>query len=366
MAWNRLAKKLVDRLYETNYHTVAVILHSRKEGGKWRRRTGPAGHDVGLAMKIWFNKVNESRRSMVEVAEPLVTIGRDPSNTVCLQSPLVSRQHAVVRLVRRQAAAGEHRPEQLPGGRGRGAGRPDGGLRARAPRSASGPSASPSRPRRRRPSPAPNLEAHLRSIMADLELRIHRKLLERLDLYEFEANRGSDPQSILLLENNIEDVCREMGVFGADNEPLLEEITGLTLRDHLVNQLIMETGGEEYFDLAALTTNEFDVPATLVPEREAELHGLLQFVRERLNLAECRDMSQQVTRVEGRFNDIFHLVRPHLHQRAAQVPHPADAEKGPQGHDFRLRARCKTCSAPPRSRKSWSSAWTRSTSSAAG
>ena len=115
------------------------------------------------------------------------------------------------------------------------------------------------------------LEAHLRSIMADLELRIHRKLLERLDLYQFEASRGSDPQSILLLENNIEDVCREMQVFGPQNEALLEEITGLTLRDHLVNQLIMEIGTEEYFDLAALTSNEFDVPATLVPEREAEL-----------------------------------------------------------------------------------------------
>ena len=150
-------------------------------------------------------------------------------------------------------------------------------------------------------------------------MRIHRKLLERLDLYQFEANRGSDPQSILLLENNIEDVCREMGVFSPDNESLLEEITGLTLRDHLVNQLIMETGGKEYFDLAALTTNEFDVPATLVPERKAELHGLLQFVRERLNLAECRNVSQQVTRVEGRFNDIFHLVRPHLHHECAST-----------------------------------------------
>ncbi|MGO8691284.1 MAG: hypothetical protein ACLQLG_16810 [Thermoguttaceae bacterium] len=31
---DRLAKKLVDRLYQTNYHTVAVILHSRKEGGR--------------------------------------------------------------------------------------------------------------------------------------------------------------------------------------------------------------------------------------------------------------------------------------------------------------------------------------------
>ena len=96
------------------------------------------------------------------------------------------------------------------------------------------------------------LEAHLRSIMADLELKIHQKLLERLDLYQFETSHGSDPQSILLLENNIEDVCRELNVFGRENEPLVEEITGLTLRDHLVNQIIMETGGDDIFDMAVL------------------------------------------------------------------------------------------------------------------
>ena len=43
-------------------------------------------------MKIWYNKVNESRRAVVEALEPVITIGRDPANTVCLQSPLVSRQ----------------------------------------------------------------------------------------------------------------------------------------------------------------------------------------------------------------------------------------------------------------------------------
>ena len=91
------------------------------------------------------------------------------------------------------------------------------------------------------------LETHLRSIVAELELRIHRKLLERLDLYEFEARRGSDAASILLLENNIDDVCRDLGVFAAENEALLEEITGLTLRDHLVNQLILETGDGRVF-----------------------------------------------------------------------------------------------------------------------
>src|SRR2546426_608991 len=83
------------------------------------------------------------------------------------------------------------------------------------------------------------LEVHLRAQVADLELRIHRKLLERLDLYEMEATRGGSQESILALENNIDDVCREMHLFAAGNEQLLEEITGLALRDHLINQLIM-------------------------------------------------------------------------------------------------------------------------------
>src|SRR3989304_4986261 len=50
-------------------------------------------------MKVWYNKVNEGRRSVVDVSSPEVTIGRDGANTVCLHSPLVSRRHAVVRLV---------------------------------------------------------------------------------------------------------------------------------------------------------------------------------------------------------------------------------------------------------------------------
>ena len=57
-------------------------------------------------MKIWFNKINESRRSIFEVEDkdenglPLdveVTIGRDVDNMLVLESPLVSRFHAVVR-----------------------------------------------------------------------------------------------------------------------------------------------------------------------------------------------------------------------------------------------------------------------------
>ena len=47
-------------------------------------------------MKVWYNKIHDSRRTMVEVSEPSITIGRDGSNTIVLQSPLVSKRHAVI------------------------------------------------------------------------------------------------------------------------------------------------------------------------------------------------------------------------------------------------------------------------------
>jgi Flp pilus assembly CpaF family ATPase len=263
-------------------------------------------------MKVWFNKINESRRSVVEVPSAAITIGRDPSNQVCLQSPLVSRHHAIVRpadgklllenIGLNSCAVGD---EEVLGGQ---TSFFEPGTKVRI-----WPYTLTFETEKTVAVSRGELEAHLRSILADLELRIHQKLLERLDLYQFEASHGSDPESILLLENNIEDVCRELNVFGRENERLIEEITGLTLRDHLVNQVIMETPADEYFDLAALTSTEFDVPATLVPEREAELHGLLQMLRERLGVAQCRDVSAQVERVETAFNGVFHLVRPHLH-----------------------------------------------------
>ena len=263
-------------------------------------------------MKVWYNKISESRRSLVEVPGSEISIGRDPGNSVVLSSPLVSRHHATVRILDgklhlenlglNSCVVGD---TEVLGGQ---SAMFDPGTKVRI-----WPFTLTFEAEKAATITRAELEAHLRSIMADLELRIHRKLLERLDLYEFETVRASDTESILLLENNVEDVCRELNVFGRENEPLVEEITGLVLRDHLVNQIIMETGADEYFDLASLTTNEFDVPATLVPEREAELHALLQFVRDRLKLAECRDVSDQVHRVESRFNEVFHLVRPHLH-----------------------------------------------------
>ena len=50
-------------------------------------------------MRIWFNRVSESRRSMVDIDGAEFRIGRDHDNHIVLPSPLVSRQHAVVRVM---------------------------------------------------------------------------------------------------------------------------------------------------------------------------------------------------------------------------------------------------------------------------
>ena len=47
-------------------------------------------------MKIWFNKVHEAKRVLIESDSPEIRIGRDPTNIIVLQSPLVSKRHAVV------------------------------------------------------------------------------------------------------------------------------------------------------------------------------------------------------------------------------------------------------------------------------
>jgi len=264
-------------------------------------------------MRVWFNRIHDSRRTLVEVEGNEVTIGRDPSNTIVLNSPLVSRRHAIVRLQDgklileniglNSCMVGD---EEILGGQSAVF---EPGTKVRIwPFTLTFEAEKPAVISRS------ELEAHLRSVFADLELKIHRKLLERLDLYEFEAQRKPDANTILLLENHIEDICRELGVFSPENDLILEELAGLAIRDLLVQQILMDSGEPSFFEGAALAPTQFDIPATLVPERETEIQALLQFVRERLGISRYQDTTERVSQVEQHFHEILPLLRPHLHR----------------------------------------------------
>ena len=263
-------------------------------------------------MKIWYNKVHDSRRLMLEVEGNEVTIGREGKNHLVLRSPLVSKHQAVVRrangklslenvginscMIGEREVMGGETADFSPGETVR-----------------IWPFTVTFESDEAAPISRVELEAHLRTLMSGLEMKVHQKLLERFDLYELENNQLGNEESILLLEKHIEDVCREMRLFSEQNDPLLEEVIGLTLRDYVINQLILESD-DERFQSNRLTYNEFDVPATLVPERETELQNLLHFMRERLKLGEQNDLSGRIRQTEKHFSEVFPLVRPHLHK----------------------------------------------------
>ena len=266
-------------------------------------------------MKVWYNKVHESRRRVFETEETVISIGRDAGNDVVLKSPLVSKRQAVVRrdngklvleniginscMIGSIELIGGETTEFRPGETIR-----------------IWPFTLTFESEEAAPIGRAEMEAHLRSIMAGLELRVHQKLLERFDLYELETNRVGDEDSILVLERHIEDVCHELNLFDASNDALLEEVIGLNLKDLIVNQLILESDREELGGgIVNLTYNEFDVPATLVPERETELDNLIHFARERVELEEEPDLSAKIRCVEEKYDKVFPLLRPHLHDQ---------------------------------------------------
>lgn len=263
-------------------------------------------------MRIWFNKIHDSRRQLLEASGDEITIGRERGNTLILSSPLVAKQQAVVKRVNgvltlenlgiNSCLVGEN---EVLGGQSHPI---HAGDTVRiwpfTITFESGEAAAITRH---------DLEAHLRGLMSDLELRVHRKLLDRFDLYELETNRLGDHESIVKLERHIEDVCRELSLFSEQNDPLLEEILALTLKDFVVNQLILSSD-DERFKVASFFTNEFDIPSTQVPEREAELANLVRFTHEKLQLDEQPDLTSKIRRVDEKYADVFPLVRPHLHK----------------------------------------------------
>ncbi len=273
-------------------------------------------------MKIWFNRINDSGRAILEVDDVApdgraidgeVTIGRDDTNMLVLDSPLVSRHHAIIR------RAGEHFEFEniglnpcLIGDTDVGVGQTvtfESGTQVRIwPYTLSVETETINQISRT------DFESHVRGELTDLEQRIHRQLLERLDLVAMESSRRPDRASILLLENNIEDTCREMKLFSGENKALLSKFVGLILRDLLTNQIILDAGQDTGI-ISPLSCNEFDVPATLIAERETELENLLKMLREELQLDAPEDTTDKIRIVEDKASAVFPKFERFLHDK---------------------------------------------------
>ncbi|VAX40421.1 Type II/IV secretion system ATP hydrolase TadA/VirB11/CpaF, TadA subfamily, partial [hydrothermal vent metagenome] len=263
-------------------------------------------------MKIWYHKLNESERTLIDTDESVITIGRNQSNVIRLSSPLISQRQAVVKRTGdklklentgiNSCLIGDH---ELIGGES---------LEfALGETVRIWPYTLTFESEQAVQINSKDVESHLRSQLADLELHVHEILLKRFDLFELNSTRVGNRENILLLENHIEDICREFNLFDEENSALLEEICGLVFRDLVINQLIMENKEANLGFHNYLTHNEFDIPATLVTERETEIASLLHFTFERLKITQLDDLTLQIKRVEEKYAALFPLIRPHLH-----------------------------------------------------
>ena len=184
---------------------------------------------VIISMKIWFNKLHESRRSVVELTGPEISIGRDAD-------------------VRRRA----RQPARFAAACGRAASMATGwswktsaSIAASSARSRFRRAGRVVRPRRS----AANWPYTLRSSRKPPHASRGQKSkstsapARRPGAGDSQAASGApgpgggrNPgqslrERVLLLENHIEDICRELGLFHERNEGLLAEIAGVALRD---------------------------------------------------------------------------------------------------------------------------------------
>ncbi len=263
-------------------------------------------------MRLWYNQVHDSRRSLLETEQDLITIGRDRTNVLSLNSPLVSKRQALLRRVNGKLVLHNVGLNSCMVGENEVLGGQSAELTA-GETIRIWPYTITVETSEIAPVSRQDLEQHLRGLMSGLETRVHQTLLNRFDLYELEQNRLGDERNILQLEHHIEDVCRELNVFTEANDPLLEEIVGLVLRDYVVNQLILDSD-DAALRTARITWNEFDLPATLVPERETELKSLLSAAHQKLELESLPDLSSRIRQVESRFGAVFPQLRPSIHR----------------------------------------------------
>ena len=71
--------------------------------------------------------------------------------------------------------------------------------------------------------------------------------------------------------------------------------------------------GDQSGVIAPLASNEFDLPVTLIPERETELQNLLRMLREELDLERSEDTSDKIRIVEDMASTAFPKFQRFLH-----------------------------------------------------
>jgi pilus assembly protein CpaF len=267
-------------------------------------------------MRIWYNNVLDNSRYAVDVNGHRVRVGRDPSNDIVLNSPFVAAE-ALLLLKRgalwELAALGlngcQIGDEELRLGETRNVS--DGQRIKLFPYTLT--LEMPDQPQMSKEAQRDGLDRE----MSDLIRLVHLDLLQHMDLDSSgEATRRESDEYLLALERNLEEIARLRGLRHVQKAQLASHIAGHAVRAEILGNLVASVGQQASSLLQA--DQHWSRLVSMVPEREEELKATVQYFVNVLELANHRDLSQQISLVEQQFWAAWDRAEGDIHEEFKQ------------------------------------------------
>ena len=248
-------------------------------------------------MKVWYNNLLESRRSVAEVHHSRIRIGRRRDMDITLPSPFVADEAAVLR------QRGERWELTVLGMNVCDVG----GRRVRPGESvpvAGGEAINifpfqltldlTTKPAQSREESSLALDEE----MSQFIRQMHVQLLALMDLTAVDAPQSLSDEYLLSVENNLDEIARMLGITEQKNTPLVTHIAGHCARSRLLERLVERAAQGP---ATAAARSHWGRLVSAVPQREIELNVILQRVWSKLAIDGEPDLSRQANLIEQGF-----------------------------------------------------------------
>lgn len=272
-------------------------------------------------MRIWYNNVIDSNRTLVEVHGNRIRLGRAPHNEIVLDSPYVAEEAAalyqksgkweLVVLGMNGAQVGETRFYQ--GSRCEIQGDKSIGIFPY--------SLMLDLPKATEVS-LDQERSELDAIMSRFIADIHVSLLTRRELKLDSASINQDNDDYLLsLERCLENIVVAHPLISKKSRGLIDHVSGHAVRDFVLTQ--QTSPQDEAPDSVLCKKRDWSRLVSAVPEREEELESTARYLIEELDHSGSdtvpeSGLTDRVKRIENGFWTAWQKIAPHVHQEFKQ------------------------------------------------
>jgi pilus assembly protein CpaF len=267
-----------------------------------------------MTMRIWHNKIGQGAGEVLEHRGDQVRIGRGATNDVVLDSPYVADQAAILSRAGAQwelTALGKNEIRV-------GSAAIRSGERVLVPQGATI-TIFPFTINLEAPRPGADEAGdgidRMDREMSGLILRMHQRLLPRIELTDNAESRRESDEFLQQLELDLEEIARLEGLLERKSSALLTHCAAKCIESHLTSKII-ESG--DLSNSIWQNNDRWTHMHTQVKEFETELDDIVSQFEHKLKLGEVSDLSERVSRIEKGFWRVWNQESNHLYAAAMQ------------------------------------------------